>query len=443
MNAQRLGRWRDAAAIYADRRIVAIFFMGFSSGLPLALTGATLGVWLAESRISLTTIGLFALVGLSYNLKFLWAPVMDQARVPWLTRRLGRRRSWALVAQIALIAALLGLGNTDPVADIELTALFAIMVAFCSASQDIVIDAFRIDLLEDHEQGAGAASTQFGYRLGLLAAGAGALYAASFGGWTLAYGVMAASVLVGVTAVLATPEPRREVEAGLATGVAIEDMTFTEWLKGAVVDPFVDFARRQPAWVVVLVFVLLYKFGDAFAGVMASPFYVDTGFTKIEIANVSKVFGVAATIVGVVLGGTVVYRLGIMKALLVCGILQMLSNLMFVVQAVVGHSVPMLIVTIGVENVTGGMGSAAFVAYLSSLCNVAFSATQYALLSSFMAMGRTVLSSSGGWFADQLGWVSFFLLSTAAALPGLLLLVWLLRQAALAPRPGKEAVSAH
>jgi PAT family beta-lactamase induction signal transducer AmpG len=433
--AQRLGRWRDAAAIYGDRRIVAIFFMGFSSGLPLALTGATLGVWLAESQVSLITIGLFALVGLAYNLKFLWAPVMDRAPVPWLTRWLGRRRSWALVTQFALIAALLGLGNTEPSADIELTALFAVIVAFFSASQDIVIDAFRIDLLEDHEQGAGAASTQFGYRLGLLGAGAGALYAASYGGWSLAYGVMAACVCVGVAAVLLTPEPRREVEAGLAKGVAIAGMTFAEWLKGAVVEPFVDFARRHRAWMVVLVFVLLYKFGDAFAGVMASPFYVDVGFTKIEIANVSKVFGVAATILGVFLGGTVVYRLGIMKALLVCGVLQMLSNLMFAVQAAVGHSVPLLVVTIGVENVTGGMGSAAFVAYLSSLCNVAFSATQYALLSSFMAMGRTVLSSSGGWFADQLGWVSFFLLSTAVALPGLLLLLWLMSRVAPAPRP--------
>jgi PAT family beta-lactamase induction signal transducer AmpG len=422
----RLGRWRDAAALYADRRIVAIFFMGFASGLPLALTGATLGVWLAESRVSLTTIGLFALVGLSYNLKFLWAPVMDRARIPWLTRRLGRRRSWALLAQTALIVALIGLGNTDPALDVELTVLFAAIVAFCSASQDIVIDAFRIDLLEDHEQGAGAASTQFGYRLGLLAAGAGALYAASFGGWTLAYQVMAACVLVGVAAVLATPEPKREAEAGLAAGVPTEGVPLGERLKGAVVDPFLDFARR-PAWAAILVFVLLYKFGDAFAGVMASPFYVDIGFTKIEIANVSKIFGVGATIAGVLLGGVVVFRLGIMKALLLCGVLQMLSNLMFAVQAVVGHNVALLILTIGIENVTGGMGSAAFVAYLSSLCNVAFSATQYALLSSFMAMGRTVLSSSGGWFAEQLGWVPFFLLSTAVALPGLLLLLWLMR----------------
>lgn len=419
-------RWREAAAIYADRRIAAILFMGFSSGLPLALTGATLGIWLAESRVSLTAIGLFALVGLSYNLKFLWAPVMDRARVPWLTRRLGRRRSWALITQAALIASLVGLGHVDPAADPELTAVMAVIVAFCSASQDIVIDAFRIDLLEDHEQGAGAASTQLGYRIGMLAAGAGALYAASIGGWTFAYTVMAAFVLVGVAAVLLTAEPRKEVAAGLAAGPRTEGVALGETLRTAVVGPFLDFARRHPLWPVVLAFVVLYKFGDAFAGVMASPFYVDMGFTKIEIANVSKIFGVGATILGIFIGGAVVYRLGIMKALLVSGVLQMLSNLMFAVQAAVGHDVGLLVVTIGLENVTGGMGSAAFVAYLSSLCHVAYSATQYALLSSFMAVGRTVLASSGGWFADQLGWVPFFLLSTAVALPGLLLLLWLM-----------------
>lgn len=420
--------WEQAFAVYGDRRIVAIFFMGFSSGLPLALSGATLAVWMAESRVSLTTIGFFALVGISYNLKFLWAPLMDRGRIPWLTRRLGRRRSWALATQVVLMAALVGLGHSDPAADLEKTALLAALVAFFSASQDIVIDAFRIDLLADHEQGAGAASTQLGYRGGMLASGAGALYAATYGGWPLAYMVMAGFIIVGMAAVLLTPEPEDN-----GTGAEKEAViSFSRQLHEAVVAPFTDFVRRHGQWMAILVFIMLYKFGDALAGVMASPFYVAMGFTKIEIADVSKIFGVAATVVGIVVGGAMVYRMGIFRALLLCGILQALSNLMFAYQATVGHDVGLLVATIGLENVTGGMGSAAFVAYLSSLCSRAFSATQYALMSSVMALGRTVLASGGGWAAQELGWVTFFIASTGAAVPGLLLLLWLMRRL----RPG-------
>ncbi len=417
--------WEEAFAVYGERRIVSIFFMGFSSGLPLALTGSTLAVWMAESGVSLIKIGFFVLVGISYNLKFLWSPLMDRGRIPWLTGRLGRRRSWALVTQMALMAALVALGHSDPAADLEKTALLAVLVAFFSASQDIVIDAFRIDLLQEHEQGAGAASTQLGYRGGLLVAGAGALYAASYGGWELAYAVMAGFMVVGMAAVLLTPEPPdngRGAEEG-------EEMSFSQQLHEAVVAPFADFMGRHGEWMVILIFILFYKFGDAVAGVMANPFYVAMGFTKIEIADVSKLFGVAATVVGIVVGGAVVYRLGIFRALLLCGVLQALSNLMFAYQATVGHDLGLLVATIGLENLTGGMGSAAFVAYLSSLCSHAFSATQYALLSSVMALGRTVLASGGGWAAQELGWVPFFIGSTFAALPGLLLLLWLMRRA--------------
>ena len=425
-------RWLDAVAIYREPRLIAIFFMGFSSGLPLALTGATLGIWLIESNVSLTAIGLFALVGIAYNLKFLWAPAMDRAPLPWLTRWLGRRRSWALATQAALIASLLALGHSDPAANPALTALLALVVAFCSASQDIVIDAFRIELLEEHEQGVGAASTQYGYRGGMLVSGAGALYAASYGGWSLAYSAMAACVLVGVAAVIMTPEPRRAVEAGLAMGR--KAVALQRAFKEAAAEPFAEFMRRE-GWMLILVFVVLYKVGDAIAGVMAGPFYIAMGFTKIEIANVSKIFGLGATLIGVFLGGFFVYRLGVMKALMVCGISQMLSNLMYAAQAVVGHDVAFLIATIGIENVTGGMGSAAFVAYLSSLCNVAYTATQYALLSSLMAVPRTVLASSGGAFAETMGWVPFFLFTTVAALPGLVLLWWLMRRD-IVPHPG-------
>ncbi len=419
-------RGLDAVAVYRDPRVVAIFFMGFSSGLPLALTGATLGIWLKESNVSLTAIGLFALVGIAYNLKFLWAPAMDRAPLPWLTRRLGRRRSWALATQAALIASLLALGHSDPGADPALTALLALVVAFCSASQDIVIDAFRIELLEEREQGLGAASTQYGYRLGMIVSGAGALYAAAYGGWRFAFAVMAGCVPVGVATVLLTPEPRRAIEAGLAMGGRAA--AFKDALGEAVVDPFAEFMRRG-GWAMILVFIVLYKVGDALAGVMAGPFYIAMQFTLVEIANVSKVFGLGATLLGVFLGGLFVYRLGVMKALLVCGILQMLSNLMYAAQAMVGHDVYFLIATLGIENITGGMGSAAFVAYLSSLCNVAYTATQSALFSSLMAVPRTILASSGGAFAEALGWVPFFLFTTVAAIPGLLLLFWVMRLA--------------
>jgi len=317
----------------------------------------------------------------------------------------------------------LTMGHADPRHSAELTALAAVLVAFCSASQDIVIDAYRVELLDAHEQGAGAAATQLGYRIGMLASGAGALFLAEFFGWQLAYTVMAGLVGIGMTAVLATREPR-EMARPVTSGADAWTHAFSAWIKDAVIAPFADFVQRR-AWLPILLFVVLYKVGDAMAGVMAGPFYIAMGFSKPEIASVSKVFGVIATMTGVFLGGLVVYRLGVFKSLLICGVLQMLSNLMFAAQAVVGYDLGFLMATIAVENVTGGMGSAAFVAYLSSLCNIAFTATQYALLSSLSAVPRTVLASGSGWLAESLDWVLFFGVTTVAALPGLLLLMWL------------------
>ena len=399
--------------------------MGFASGLPLALTFGTLSFWLSEIGVSRTSIGLFALVGISYSLKFLWSPAIDRLPIPILTRRLGRRRGWALAIQPALMLAILALGFTDPRSDPGATALMAVVVAFLSASQDIVIDAYRIELLRPEEQGAGAAATQWGYRFGMLAASAGALYAASFGGWSFAYALMAALMFIGMAAVWFTPEPGGirsleplEGESSLTRAAA--------WLKCAVVAPFADILSRRGA-LVILGFVILYKFGDALAGTMSNPLYVSLGFSKVEVANIGKAYGFVASLAGLALGGVAVLRLGIFRSLLVCGVLQMLSNLMYVLQAWVGHDVPILALTIGVENLTGGMGSAAFVAYLSGLCNIAFTATQYALLTSLAAVGRTTLSASGGALADLLGWSPFFLLATAACLPGLMLLAWIMR----------------
>lgn len=423
--------WRDSFAVYLDRRVLTVLLLGFSSGLPLALTGATLAVRLTEAGISLHSIGLFALVGVPYTFKFAWAPLVDQLRLPLLTRALGRRRAWMLATQGALIAALLGLGANDPVANTAMTAVLALVVAFCSASQDIVVDAYRVEILDKEQYGAGAAAVQFGYRIAMLVSGAGALFLAEFVSWFATYAAMAALVGIGIATVLLNREPVAAITPPAAPGVA-------GWLRHAVSAPFADMVRRQ-GWMIVavLAFVLLYKLGDAFAGVMANPFYIKIGFSKSEIASVSKLFGFVATILGTFLGGVLVARYGVVKSLLFCGLLQMASNLMFAWQAMVGHDLYALIATIAVENLSGGLGSAAFVAYMSGLCSLTYTGTQYALLSSLAAVGRTLVASSAGKLAEQLGWVDFFVLSTVVAAPGLVLLVAMRNR--LLPKPAAEA----
>jgi PAT family beta-lactamase induction signal transducer AmpG len=410
--------WLASLKVYREPRLLAVLFMGFSSGLPLPLTFATLSAWLSEAGVSRTAIGLFVLVGFSYNWKFVWAPAFDHVRLPVLGR-LGRRRSWALLIQALLVGAIWSMGKNDPGQDIMMTALLAAIVAFLSASQDIVIDAYRIELLKPEEQAAGAAATQWGYRFGLLASGAGALYAAEYAGWTAAYSIMAALMLVGMATVLLTPEPRAASESAHAS--------LAETLRSAVIEPFADFMRRS-GWLVILVFIVLYKLGDAMAGTMANPFYLELGFSKDEIAAISKIFGLVATLAGVAAGGVLAARLGLLRALLLCGILQMLSNLTYAVQAAVGHDEAMLALTIFTENFTGGMGSAAFVAYLSNLCNTSFTATQYALFSSLAAVPTRFLSAPAGWIVDQTAWIPFFLITTAAAVPGIVMVAWLTRR---------------
>jgi len=424
--------WLASLAVYREPRLIAILLMGFASGLPLPLTFATLSFWLSEIGVSRTSIGLFALVGVSYSMKFLWSPAIDRLPLPLLTARLGRRRGWALAIQPALALAILALGLTDPRSDPGSTALAAVIVAFLSASQDIVIDAYRIELLRPEEQGAGAAATQWGYRFGMLAASAGALYAASFGGWGFAYAVMAGLMMVGIGAVWFTREPGGNHPPELLPAGSAPTR-IGAWLEGAVLAPFADILTRRGA-LAILVFVVLYKFGDALAATMSNPLYVTLGFTKVEVANIGKAYGFLASLAGLAAGGVVVLRIGVFPALLVCGVLQMLSNLMYVVQAWVGHDLATLALTIGVENLTGGMGSAAFVAYLSGLCNISFTATQYALLTSLAAIGRTTLSASGGALADMVGWSPFFILATAACLPGLAVLIWIMRLGPSLPR---------
>ncbi len=401
--------------VYLQRRQLAILLMGFSSGLPIALAGATLSWWLATIGVDKTSIGLFALVALPYSLKFLWAPFFDHIQAPGPFRALGRRRGWILLLQLLLIVSIFALGSTDPLGAPLVTAAAALMITTLSASQDVVVDAYRIDILSEDEQGAGAASTQTGWRIAFYwVAGAGAQVLSDFMQWPFIYAIMAGFMLVGIIGTLIGPEPKAVTSH--------EALPAAKRLREAVIDPFRDFLTR-PGWLLILLFALLYKYGDAISGLMTNPFFVDMGFSGVEVAQVSKVFGFFATLAGLAVGGLLVIKLGTFKALIIGGILQAVTNLLFAVQASLGHDIAMLYVAIGADNFTGGIGSTAFVAYLSSLCSARFSATQYALLTSIMAFGRTALSSGAGWYADQVDWVTFFISTTFLAIPGLLLLL--------------------
>jgi len=426
--------------VYFDPRVLTIMVLGFSSGLPLALTGSTLTRRLAETGIDRTTIGLFAMVSLPYALKFCWAPLVDRLPLPFLTKRLGQRRSWALLAQVGLIAAIAGLGGCDPSVDVGRVATLAVIVAFLSASQDIVVDAYRVEALSVERQAAGAAIYVLGYRLGMLVSGAGALYIAEFWGWGAAFDVMAVTVLVGIAMVLAAPEPKSAtpIDAEAEARAIGERLTRSvggpewmgraaAWFEIAVIQPFTRFTRRD-GWILALLFIALYKAGDNVAGQMTQPFYVDLGFTKAEVAGVTKVFGLWAMIVGGLVGGVMVDKLGLLRGLMVGGVLQMVSNLGFVALAWVGHDLTALAGVVAVENVCGGIATAAFVAYLSSLCDASFSATQYALLSSFFKIGGDAAAATSGFIASGLAWPAFFAASTIAALPGLVVLAFLARR---------------
>ncbi len=440
--------WLNSAKVYGDRRVLTILFLGFSSGLPLLLVFSTLSVWLKIEGVSLTAIGLFSLVRTPYTFKFLWAPVIDRISLPVLTGLLGRRRSWAIVAQVALMISIFALGSTNPGDNPGLTAMFALLVAFSSASQDIVIDAYRVEILKDDEQGAGAGAIVLGYRLGMLTAGAGALWLAALFTWGQVYAIMGVLVVVGMGTILFAREPdagpsleaaRDEEErmtGHLASGMVPWLARLLAWSYEGVIAPFRDFMTHS-GWAAIIGFIALYKLGEAYLGIMANPFYVEMGFTTVEIANVTKVFGLGAVIGGGLIGGIMVNRIGIMQSLLICGVLQIGGTLMFVAQALAGHSVPMLIGTIAAENITSGMATSAFVAYLSSLCSQAYTATQYALLSSFFAFTRDVLSASAGWVADQVDWIGFFLISAGVAVPGLLVLLWMMRR--YPPPEGSQA----
>ena len=410
--------WRRSLAVYGNRRVMLILPLGFASGLPLLLTFSTLSAWLATAGVSRAAIGAFALVGTPYAFKFLWSPLIDRLPPPL---PLGRRRGWGISIQLALVAATLGLGSCDPKRDLPVMGALALIVAFLSASQDIVIDAWRVEILAPEQQGPGAAMIQTGYRIAMLVSGAGALMIAARAGWFAAYATMAALMVVGMLVLLLGPEPAPPTQTSNHTRTAGWD-ALRHWLTTAVRDPFADFMRR-PIWPVILLFVLGYKLGEAMAGVMATPLYISLGFSLDEIAAVSKLVGFFATVVGALVGGVITARLGILRALVLCGVLQSAGNLFYVLQAVGGHRLDYLAFCVSAENLTGAMAGAALIDYLSSLCSPAFTATQYALLSSLAAVGRTMVASSGGVLADRLGWAPFFLLTTVVTVPALLLLV--------------------
>lgn len=423
-----LSRWLGAAALYGDRRVLAIAAMGSASGLPYVLIVSTLGYWLARLEVDLAAIGIFGLVALPYAWKVLWAPVIDRARPPVPFRALGRRRGWAVPIQLALAGAILALGFTDPAEAPAVVAILALAVGFLGASQDVVIDAVRIELLREDEQGAGAAATQLGWRIGGLVAGAGAIGLSDFVGWPVVFAVMAGAVLIGMLALILVGEPEGTGAREVLDEPSPPPATA---LRRAVIDPFREFLTRPQA-LAILVFALLYKFGDAIGGAMANPFYVDLGFTGAEIAAVTKLFGLGATVAGVLGGGLLVRSHGLYPALMIGGVAQAATNLAFTWLALAGTDIGVLTVAIAVDNFAGGLGSAAFVAYLSALCDTRFTATQYALLTSVMAQGRSLMAAGSGFLAEFLGWPAFFATTALLAVPGLLLLLHL-----MARRPEK------
>jgi PAT family beta-lactamase induction signal transducer AmpG len=380
------------------------FLMGFSCGVPLLLTSSVLQAWMSERQVDLSVIGLYSLVGLPYTLKFIWAPIFDRFTLPLF----GRRRGWLLVLQLLLILALAALGLTDPGQTPWLVALAAFFVTFFSASQDIVVDAYRREDLSDNQLGLGSSLYVNGYRVGMLLAGSGGLILADHMAFAQVYLLMAASLLVGLLTTLLCREP------ALNEGIP---RTFTE----AVWEPFVEYFNRESA-LVLLLFILLFKIGDQMASTLTMPFYLDLGFSKTEIGTVAKLFGFWSVVAGGLIGGAILLRIGILRSLWIFGILQAVSTLGFSVLALLGDSLIGLVTVIMLEQLTGGMGTSAYVAYMASLTNKRFTATQYALLSSCMGIPRVIIAAPAGWVAEGTGWSLFFVGCTLAAVPGLLLL---------------------
>lgn len=408
-----------------DKRILSIFLFGFSSGLPFFLTLNTLQFWLTESGINNTIIGLFVVLTIPYTLKFLWGPMVDRVRLPILSKILGQRRSWALLSQGMLIFMLLGLGRTHPEEHIFETALWTFGVAFCSAIQDLVLEAYRIEIIDEDQKGSASCSTVLGYRMGMMASGVGALYLAHVFSWQTAYEIMAAFIGIGLLTTLLSPSPNTLIFSS-TPHLALKDKAphsrFFEWIQLTYGPPLMELLRSYD-WRIVIAFIFFYKVGDTTLNVMNAPFLIELGYSKIEIAYVAKFFGISAMIVGGFMGGLFLNHFGILSSLMLCAILHILSSLMLVIQALVGYNLDVLMITNGVESLTCGFGAVAFIAYLSSLCSAPHTATHFALLSSFGSMARILLSIGAGALADILSWPLFFTFTAIACLPCLFLLI--------------------
>lgn len=397
--------------VYRSKRVAMMLVLGFSSGLPLALTGGTLQAWMTVAGVDIRTIGIFALVGLPYTIKFLWSPLMDRYVPPWL----GRRRGWMLATQLALFVGILTMAFNAPEHSVTTLAVLALFVAFASASQDIVLDAYRTDLLYEKERGAGTAVYVTAYRIAMLVSGALALILSEQIGWRNTYILMAILMVIGMAGALFGPEPAVDGRPPAT-------------LHEAVWGPLRDFFSRSGA-VTMLLFIVLYKLGDAYAGTLTTAFLIrGAGFSPTDVGTVNKGLGLVSVIVGAAVGGSLMVRLGLFKALLFFGLLQAVSNLSFMVLAWLGKSYPMMIFAVAFENLAGGMGTSAFVAFLMGLCNHRYSATQFALLSSLAVLGRVFVSPSSGYVVEVTGWPVFFFITTLTALPGLALLLRLRRE---------------
>ncbi len=390
-----------------SRPLLTAFVMGTASGLPLLITLTLMQAWAKDAAVSLEHIGLMSLVGLPYTLKFLWAPIFDRFTLPLL----GRRRGWILVSQMMLVLAIVAMGLCDPKGtpwQLSIFVFCGFLVSFFSASQDIVIDAYRREDLDNEQLGLGSSYYIYGYRIGMLAVSGGGMILADQMPWSRVFFVMAACLLPGIAMTLWTPEPKVTVAP-------------PRTLRESVVEPFREYFSRDQAWL-ILAFILLYKLGDNLAGALATPFYLDLGFSKTEIGAIVKLFGFWATLIGGFLGGVIIIKIGINRALWLFGVLQMISISGFAILALRGHEPTTLAAVITCENLAAGMGTAAFVAFMATLANKRFTATQYALLTSLMGVPRVLLSSFTGYLAAQMGWLSFFIFCTLSAIPGLMLL---------------------
>ena len=429
--------WREVLHVYAEPAALRMFFLGFAAGLPLLLVLGTLSFRLREAGVDRATIGYLSWVGLAYGFKWVWAPLVDRLPLPVLTRLLGRRRAWLLLAQLFIVAGLIAMALSDPQAGLRATTIAALVVAFASATQDIALDAYRIESAAVAQQGALAAMYQTGYRLAMIWAGAGVLWIAagaagtisgySAAAWTTAYLAMAASMGIGIAAVLLSPEPRTAAAAAIVAAGAAEGQMqrLIAWLRVAVIGPFVDFIRRY-RWQALLLLALIatYRISDVVMGIMANPFYVDMGYSKEEVATVSKLYGVVMTLAGAFIGGALALRFGVLRILMVGAVLSAASNLLFAWLATRGHDLTGLVFVISADNLSAGIASAAFIAYLSGLTNIEYSATQYALFSSVMLLLPKFVAGFSGAFVDAHGYAAFFHGTAALGVP-VLLLIWL------------------